>query len=216
MMVAFSVDDPVVREVFASEVVPYGLLSTNHSGSRSAVLMETPVRVVCANTLASAMGAVAGNRVNVLHRGEPGVKVVEAAERMFVRLTDRYRDIAVRFKVMKEARLDAQAFQRSVLDLMAPLPKTRPGQSETRYEQMHEKAMLRRAKLFDLWHHGDGHKGDESAWEAFNAAVQAIDHDDEMFRTRGPRVESLMVGGLGKLKARVERAVMQEARAAGW
>jgi phage/plasmid-like protein (TIGR03299 family) len=42
---------PVVREVFADEVVPYCLFTNNHSGRRTACVALTPIRVVCANTL---------------------------------------------------------------------------------------------------------------------------------------------------------------------
>ena len=50
LLVRFDVQDPVVQETFADEVVPFGLLSNNHVGKRQVVMQETPIRVVCSNT----------------------------------------------------------------------------------------------------------------------------------------------------------------------
>ncbi|CAN5654802.1 hypothetical protein BH23GEM5_BH23GEM5_03150 [soil metagenome] len=51
MLVRFNLDSPLVREVFADEVIPFGLISNNHAGQRKVVVQESPIRVVCANTL---------------------------------------------------------------------------------------------------------------------------------------------------------------------
>lgn len=49
MLGRFDIDHfgPVVRDVFADEVVPYCLFSNNHSGRRKACVAFTPIRVVC-------------------------------------------------------------------------------------------------------------------------------------------------------------------------
>lgn len=37
MLVRFNIDSPVVQEVFADEVIPFGMISNNHSGQRKVV-----------------------------------------------------------------------------------------------------------------------------------------------------------------------------------
>jgi hypothetical protein len=56
-----------------------------------------------------------------------------------------------------------------------------------------------------LWTEGDGHIGDHSAWEALNGAVQALDHDRDLFPTRAGsyRTASLLDGILAQTKQRV-------------
>lgn len=55
MLVRFNIDSPIVREVFADGLIPFGLVSNNHTGQRKVIVQETPVRVVCANTLELAL-----------------------------------------------------------------------------------------------------------------------------------------------------------------
>jgi hypothetical protein len=62
----------IVQEVFSDEIVPYILVANNHAGRRKARIAETPIRVVCANTLDMADHGLArgrGRSVGVRHRG---------------------------------------------------------------------------------------------------------------------------------------------------
>jgi phage/plasmid-like protein (TIGR03299 family) len=217
MLVRFDVKDPVVQEVFADEVIPFGLIANNHGGDSGVVFMETPVRVVCANTLGAAMvnWRNRSSVVSVPHLGDARVRVVEAAEKLFGGIVDRYRGIAEGYATLKATRLSVDAFVRSVLDVAAPLPKD-PGSFEAEhltargYDLALAGAERRREALREAWTSGKGHSGNHSAWEAYNGAVEVIDHNSALYRTNGSRVASLMSGRLLERKAAVLNAVMAE------
>lgn len=215
MLVRFDVKDPVVQEVFADEVIPFGLVTNNHAGEKRATVQETPIRVVCANTLAMASehwARNAGTGIAVAHRGDATVKMVEAAEKMFAGIVERYRTIAEQYRAMKARELTPEEFGAAVLDQAAPLPKkafTPEGDHLTGrgYEAALDAAVNRRQAIEKAWTGGKGHTGDHSAWEAYNAAVEVIDHDTTLFLTRGSRVASLLGGRLRERKAMVLSAV---------
>lgn len=207
-LVRFNLDDSEVRASFGSEVQPYACIATNHTGRRKVVCMETPIRVVCANTLSAAFGNH-GNAVAVSHRGENGTaRMIEAAESLFSGLVMRYRGIAERFQVMREATLTVEAFTRSVLDTAAPIPTD---EKSPRYKSMVDRALDRRNALTASWERGIGHSGNHSAWEAFNGAVELFDHGD-LWKVRGSKVASLMDGSLASLKSDVLTAILAEVR----
>jgi phage/plasmid-like protein (TIGR03299 family) len=214
LMARFNIDDPVVREVFADEVIPFALITNNHAGESRCLVMETPIRVVCANTLGAAVSRMdATSAVAVAHVGDARTKVVEAAERMFVGLIDRYKSIAESYALMKSTRLTVDAFVRTVLDVASPLPPdlgtVEAEHMTTRgYDLAYAAAERRRTALREAWTGGKGHTGDHSAWEAYNGAVEVIDHDATLYRTNGSRVAALIGGRLVERKQAVlERVV---------
>lgn len=204
LLVKFDVNDPVVREVLADEVVPYALVSSNHTGRRGVTVMETPIRVVCANTLGAAHGGQ-GRAVNVRHRANGRVRLVDAANEFFAGISERYVGIAQSFAALKSRILTVQEFTASVLDVVAPLPTD---EESTRFGSMMDRAENRRDALTLAWTGGKGHVGDHSAWEAYNAAVEVLDHDAELFKVRGSRVASLISGPLHESKTAVLNALV--------
>jgi phage/plasmid-like protein (TIGR03299 family) len=201
ILIRFNIKDPVVSEVFAEEVVPYGLLSNNHCGARSVVLQETPIRVVCANTLGMALKGP-GRKVAIRHTVSVGARTVDAAKRIWGSLIERYRVIAEQYRCLKRKFLDQSLFEKLVLDVVAQLPEAEGHGSKARARAV-ERAERRRARLGKLWKEGAGHRGDGSAWEAYNAVVQSLDHDVELWPTPGPRTASLFDGHLRRLKQQV-------------
>ncbi len=218
MLVRFNVDDPVVREVFADEVIPFGLITNNHAGEARALVMETPIRVVCANTLGAALdGRDSMKTIRIAHRGDARVKLIEAAESLFGGIVERYRTIAETYRDLKATIISVEQFTASVLDVAAPLPPkpfTLEGQHLTSrgYDASLEAAQDRRGRILDMWDAGAGHTGDHSAWEAYNAAVEVIDHDSTRFRTRGSRVAAMIGGRLMQKKGEVLNALVELAR----
>jgi hypothetical protein len=76
------------------------------------------------------------------------------------------------------------------------------------FERALETARVRRSALERAWESGSGHVGDRSAWEAFNGAVEVLDHDEQSFRTNGSRLTALLDGTLGRRKEAVREAVL--------
>lgn len=198
---------PVVREVFADEVVPYALFTTNHSGRCKNRVAETPIRVVCANTLEMAEHDItrSGKQIEIAHRGDATLRTVEAAEQMFAGIVERYEIIAQHYRALKGYIMSEQEFVARVLDVVVPDPRKNPlfNPDEKRAESVLERADKRRMLLTEMWTGGAGHTGDGSAWEAYNGVVEVIDHDrDGLFPVRGGvwRGASLLNGKLAERK----------------
>lgn len=215
MLVRFDIDDPVVREVFANEIIPFGLITNNHSGEARALVMQTPIRVVCANTLGAAMLGWQNRQevIKISHRGDARVRLIEAAETLFGGIVERYHTIAETYRDLKATIITVQQFTESVLDIAAPFP----GKNETTdaqhlttrgYDNAYEAALDRRMRLTDMWEHGAGHTGNHSAWEAYNGAVEVIDHDSARFKTRGSRIAAMIGGRLVQKKEQVLNALV--------
>ena len=212
LLVRFDIEDPVVQEVFAEEVVPFGLISNNHAGERGVVVQETPVRVVCSNTLGRALRGT-GRRIGVRHTLNVEAKVVDAATELWGGLIERYRVIAEQFQLLKATYLDEALFRELVLDTAAPIRDElkRTGLSKSQ-EDARERVEAKRDRIKELWTEGEGHKGDSSAWEAYNAIVETVDHDMDHWPTKGKRTASLFDGHLAKVKQRTLNAISDHAR----
>lgn len=203
MLVRFHVDSPIVREVFADEVIPFGLISNNHAGQRKVVVQESPIRVVCANTLSLALEG-RSRALAVRHTASVEAKTVEAAQQLWSGLIERYEIAARQYRALKAYHLDTALFRRLVLDVAAPMsPQLEKAGLTPRQEGARNRILTRRTRLEQLWTEGAGHHGDHSAWEALNGAVQSIDHDSELWRVRGLRTAALFDGRLADLKGQV-------------
>jgi phage/plasmid-like protein (TIGR03299 family) len=212
MLVRFNVTSPIVREVFADEVIPYGLISNNHSGQRKVMVQETPVRVVCANTLSLALGD-RSRALGVRHTASVEARTVEAARQLWSGLIERYERAARQYQVLKARHIDAALFRRLVLDVASPIsPKLAGGNLTPRQEGARSRVVARRLRIRELWTEGTGHSGDLSMWEAYNAVAESIDHDAQLWRVRGPRTAALLDGRLREIKGRVLANLLSAAR----
>lgn len=203
---------PVVREIFGNEVVPFGLLANNHNGRRGIVLQDTNVRVVCANTLGFAEGETT-HRIVVKHGKDARSNVVDAATKLWGGLIERYEVLALQYKALKAITLREEQFTAAVLDLIAPDPRHAASfNPEAKLAEMVvERAERKRTVIRALWENGKGHTGDHSGWEAYNAAVEAIDHNTDLFPTRAGtyRTASLLDGSLAIKKRNVLAACVE-------
>jgi phage/plasmid-like protein (TIGR03299 family) len=194
---------PIVREVFAGEIAPFGLLANNHDRRRGILLQDTNIRVVCANTLGFAEGATE-RRIVVKHSGKARGELVAAAEEMWGGIIERYEKLALQYRALKARVLQDEEFTAMVLDVIAPLPQEQPdfNPEAKMAEAVIARAERKRNRLSYLYEHGKGHVGDRSAWEAYNGAVEALDHDRELWPTHAGvwRTASLMSGTLKRLK----------------
>lgn len=171
------------------EIQPYGLIWNNHSGRSTVMLMETPVRVVCANTLAIALRKGASHSARVRHTGNVADNIKLAADIVFGRVAQRFELFALQRELLKMVRINEVEFVTLVSEPVVRchkfekawqnrLRKFGADDSRTsRAEKAYERQVNREVRLTELWRAGDGHTGDQSAWEAFNGLTQALDHD---------------------------------------
>jgi len=201
---------PVVQEVFPGEIVPYALVAVNHSGRRKNRIQLTPIRVVCANTLGAAESASeidVARSIEVAHRGDAEAKMVEAAEQLFGGIIEKYEVIAKQYRLLKHTFVTNDAFRALVI---VPTIGIHPTQRDSfnpeakLAERTIERYERRRDTITDLWRSGAGHTGDDSAWEAYNGVVEAIDHNEDLFPARSGvyRLGSLLDGELREKKQR--------------
>jgi phage/plasmid-like protein (TIGR03299 family) len=197
---------PIVREVFAQEVIPFGLLANNHNGRRGILLQDTNIRVVCANTLGFAEGSTE-RRIVVKHSAQGMERLIEAAQTMWHGIIERYETLAEQYRTLKATHLSQAEFQRLVLDVIAPHPVQDPkfNPEAKLAEVVVERAERKRAALQDAWTNGKGHTGAPTAWYAYNGAVEVLDHNRDLFPTRAGswRTASLLDGQLKQMKDRV-------------
>lgn len=93
--------DPIVIVPSANDVVKqYLLLSNSHDGSLAIRVGYTPVRVVCANTLAMAHGSDASKLIKIRHHGsvpealKKVQEVMNVVQKTFEATADQYRALA--------------------------------------------------------------------------------------------------------------------------
>lgn len=201
---------PIVREVFADEVVPYCLFTNNHAGRRAASVSLTPVRVVCANTLGYTERLAEDGKhqeIKIQHTGDAAEKMIAASESLLGGIVERYEVLAKHYRALKSSFLTDAEFKTLVLDVVSPDPReSKKFNPEAKLADLVIERHERRVNLVThLWRNGKGHRGDHSCWEAYNGAVQAIDHDTDVFPVRGGawRTQALLDGKLASLKQHV-------------
>jgi phage/plasmid-like protein (TIGR03299 family) len=204
---------PVVREIFADEVIPYGLLANNHSGRRGILLQDTNIRVVCANTLGFAESAAAERRIMIRHSGQAKTQLVDAAHQMWGGIIERYETLALQYRTLRATMLSEEQFAAAVLDVIAPDPRKDPkfNPDAKLAELVVDRADRKRAEGRRLWTEGKGHTGEHNGWYAYNAAVELLDHNRELYPTRNGswRTASLIDGQLKTMKDKVLSNVLK-------
>lgn len=199
---------PNARELFTLDnIQPYSAAMVNHNGRRGVMIGNTPIRIVCANTLGAAETNKLSRWITVDHRAGAGVRLVAAAEEMFGSIVHRYEILAAQYRQLMRTALTKEAFSGLVLNVLAPLPETNPRfNPEAKLAHIvRERVETKRATVTELWINGKGHTGEKNAWYALNAAVEAIDHCSDLWPTRGGswRTAKLLTGDLSRLKDKV-------------
>jgi phage/plasmid-like protein (TIGR03299 family) len=144
------------------------LLSNSHDGSAALRVYFTPIRVVCQNTLALAERGSRGQGVSILHKGDLQAKISEAqkvlgfAHRCFDDAEERINRLASYYP----SHAELSAYFRAIY------PDPEEGKEKTRAENIRE-------ELHRLFEEGIGHDAPEikrSAWVAYNAVTEFVDH----------------------------------------
>ncbi len=173
------------------------LLHNSHDGTSSLRVFFTPIRVVCANTLAIAERRGHGQGISIHHKGNLESKIAEAQE--ILGFAKRFFDDAAekinRLASYHPTRQQLDQYFRSIYP--------------DREESENHRSRKTRADLFRLFEFGRGQNIPASrftAWSAYNAVTEYVDH----FRsTRGKsqlqrdstRLKSAWFGSGAKLKS---------------
>lgn len=170
-------------EKFSEEVAPYLFFSNDFTGKASAWVRETWIRVVCANTWASAENAASGARVQVQHSGNVADNYANATNLLLNALATRFGDAATVRERLMAHQLSNADFKANVLDPVAPIAhleaKIREGGADATQWTLTalNKKLVTRSRITELWDEGEGHTGERNAWYAFQGLVQYMDHE---------------------------------------
>lgn len=175
----------------------YLLLSNSHNGSSALRVFFTPIRVVCANTLAIAQRKGRGQGIAIQHKGDLAAKVRQAQK--VLGLAHRfYDDVQVRVDVLAN-HYPTTAQLKTFFETLYPDPS----------DGKNKRAENIRSELFRLFEEGRGQDIPNirhSAWAAYHAVTEWVDHY-RTTRTRNPgerasrRLQSLWFGSGARLKA---------------
>lgn len=177
------------RRVFATAKLPkslvvvpddvvdqYLLLVNAHDGTLGFHLRWTPIRVVCNNTLTAALHGHAGYQYTVRHIGDLDARLEEARSALGV--AAQYFDAAGQaYRALAAKDLTAGRFE-AFLDGFLPLPPVDAPSSEAAVAER-DRLILARDRVRVLFEQGAGTeipgvRG--TAWAAYNAATEWIDH----------------------------------------
>lgn len=197
--------DPIKIDGADDEIEKFLLLSNSHNGKGLLRVFYTPIRVVCANTLNMAMqGKKESEGIAIRHIGSVYDRVDEAkrvlglAVEYYNRLEDSFNVLAKRTLTTKEVR---GYFEKVV-------PDNPNAKKNTRTENI-------RKTLMGNFHRGRGNdlpgiQG--SAWAAYNAVTEWVDHDrTARGKTEADRNESRMASMLFGAGARAKATAWKEA-----
>jgi hypothetical protein len=198
-------------------ILPYALLYNDHSGIRDARVQQTAIRVVCANTLEWALSREKDFSTAVPHWAGVQGAFRAAVQSLFRELVPGYQALADQRAVLKGTILSGKEFSQLVLDRLprVPLPPPSPGAPWSGglkgiVDWMEERRRARQVEVRRLWEEGAGHRGDHSAWEAYNGLVQWLDHSP--FLDSGEeRLSGLLNGQLSQTKQQVYARLLAHA-----
>jgi phage/plasmid-like protein (TIGR03299 family) len=185
--------DAARAEFERDEVIPMALITTNHTGRRNATISLVTTRVVCANTLGMAEQQMDGRpvrKIEIRHTGDAPAKIVEAARDLFGRCIENFNVMAQQYDALRARVIGEDVFRELVIDTIAKDPRQNPNFNPDAKlaEMVVNRYERKKTEVTRLWTEGDGHVGDHSAWEALNGAVQALDHNNDLFPTRAALV----------------------------
>ena len=189
------------------EIQRYILLANGHNAATAVRIILTPIRVVCQNTLTSAVEtAKAEFRV---HHGADMHKKLAAVREQLDAVLRQYELLAERFGDMVKHSMPNQDLQK-YLDLVFPLP-TRGRLSERNYDAAIAEVAHRKEGCAELFENGRGNtepgiRG--SLWAAYNGITDWTDHKMG-FRNRYQRFNSLFFGEAARIKTRALRNALE-------
>jgi len=178
-------------------VVPYLLLSTAHDATAAVRVVPTTIRVVCANTLAAALG---DGRAGITVRHDTGMWKRLEAGRMVLKLAGD-KMLAVRNAFGRLARTDAddRMVNTLVCDLFPmpmPLSQEWTALSTDRRESLRSLTTAQKTAVKNVYQvHGP-----PNLWGLLNAVTRWVDHTPSVRNNMGARMNSAWFGAGAALK----------------
>jgi phage/plasmid-like protein (TIGR03299 family) len=187
----------------------YLLVTNRHDGTQAVQIKLTPIRVVCRNTLGQAL---VGGSLNIRHTAGVVERVRDASEQLGLvnKLTA---ELGEAFNAMAATNLtDAQAltyFRRTLREWATPVELSEEDAVRDDVETV-ESLSRRLNKVLDLYESGRGAELSRgTAWGAYNAVTELIDHETG-YRSDDGRVANVLLSGDGHAtKARAYRNAIQ-------
>ncbi len=185
------------------EVLKYLMLSNSHDGTLAIRVGYTPIRIVCANTLAMAHGSNASKLVRVRHTKSSKMALEKLHEVMnnidaeFEATADQFRFLASR--TFNQA--DVRKYVKAVL-----------GNEKVAEEDLSTRTKNTINNIVDLIDHEYQKTAPNSWWSAYNSVNQYLNYDAS--RNANNRMGSLWFGANGKTNDRALELALEYANAA--
>lgn len=148
-----------------------------HDGRTSVQLLNNATRIVCANTVAAALGETGGFKVSIRHTSGAGDAVIEAGEQ-FAALTQASRKLQTFAEVAAQTRTSREVVQDALNELF---PVITGGKPSTTLDASNARAEASQAKVIELLQGptvAPAHRG--TAW----GLMQAMSEFDQHFTSR--------------------------------
>lgn len=155
------------ESVFGDKVAKYLMLSNTHDGTSSIRVGFSPVRIVCANTLAMAHGHRDSKLLRVRHTASRDIamgeirETIDLIDREFQATTEQYRRLAS----LDISHRDLKRYIKVVFGM--------PEDDK----DLSAKAQKRLETVVNLATSGIGQTGELTAWAGFNAVTQFLTHE---------------------------------------
>lgn len=154
------------KKVLDDDVEPYMFFSNSHDGTGSIKVGMTPVRIVCANTLAIALNT-AKRQWSTKHVGDMQSKLEEA--KLCLRMADSYMaNLDVEADRLANAKLYKEQIE-EILDEMFPA-------DDNTSERKKNNIIQFKNQFWTAYNMPDIQKFEDSAWMAVNAMSDVITH----------------------------------------
>lgn len=151
-------------------VEKYLLLTNTHDGTTALRMYFTPIRVVCENTLIASLPRTAGQGINIRHMGDIKSKIDFARKSLGI-VVDYYAQFEQVAKSLADCKLNREQVEGYFAGLVFKGDKDEEEQTPQSFNTYHE--------LLALFEHGIGHDQPSikhSAWAAYNAVTEYVDH----------------------------------------
>lgn len=176
--------DTVVK---GDDALRYVLLSLHHDGTGAIKFGPTSVRVVCANTYALALGEGNIRELSISHMGNVAAKL-DKARHILNLANEQFDEHAETCRKLAEARMKRDDWE-ACLDIMCPIPDERdPEYSNLRAQRIAKTREAIREAFANERQTLKGVKG--TAWAAYNAVSEYIDHLPRLGATRERKAEA--------------------------